>query len=192
MQDTNSTPSTEGSLSDLPRADGGGGLGTLSLPWNRRQFLGRAFAGAVAISLASLDVLPPSRWAYADHEGTSGYHIKPLPCPDYASDHGCYPGCGDSHVCSGTDGPCCVPTGDHKFGWHKGRGYGGGNYDIRHNECIPPKGEHRWDGWKWKLDGGCGFCDRGITYRCHDGWEVEPNGTFGQKLICRHVVQCDF
>lgn len=189
MQEQDSSePARARSLSELPSANGGGNLGALSSPWDRRQFFGRAFAGAVALSLASLNWLPPARKAYANHAGSSGYQVKQLPCPSYADPHDCYPGCGPSHVCQGTDGPCCVPSGAHKFGWHKGRGYGGGNYDIRHNKCHAGY----FDGWKWRQSQGCGFCDQDITYRCHDGWEVESNGTFGQKLICRHVINCNY
>lgn len=58
MQELSSFQSSpERSLSDLPAVDEGG-FGSLSLSWSRRQFVRRAFAGAVALSLASLGFCP--------------------------------------------------------------------------------------------------------------------------------------
>lgn len=176
----------ERSLSDLPAVDEGG-FGSLSLPWSRRQFVRRTFAGAVALSLASLGVLPPARRAYADHEGSSGYQIKSS-C-GYGYDYGCL-GCGDSHVCGlESDGPCCVPPGNHREHWHKDEGFGGGNYRIRHNKCIP--GNDYFDGWKWDFSQTCGVC-RGGRLRCHDGWRLDDNGNRAEETICRATVQCNF
>lgn len=175
------------SIAELPSVSSSG-LGRFSLNWNRRQLLQRAVGGAVALSLMSLDLLPPARRAYADHVNTEGYRIKELPCPDYASGHNCNPGCGPSHVCgSGNNGPCCVGAFQHQTGWHKDGPHC--EWRLRKNECVSGTG---WDGWKWAFGGSCGCCGGGIKYRCHDGKRVNENDcTMTSKTICRAVLECE-
>lgn len=152
-----------------------------------RPILRRAFVGAVGLSLLSLDLLSTKRRAYAGHVGSDGYQIKALPCPDYAGDHNCNPGCGPSHVCGGGgSGPCCHPPADHKVDWHKDGP--SCSYRLRKDACAPGG----WDGWRWAFSGSCGCCGGGLTYRCHDGKRFNPdNCAFVQNTICRATVTCD-
>jgi hypothetical protein len=176
------------SIEDVPSVEGctlGRGH---TLSWNRRQLLQRIFGGAVAVSLLSLSVLPPARRAYASHAGSPGYQIKGLPCPSYAANHNCTPGCGDSTVCGHvTGGHCCInQVTRHRYGWHK-HNSAYPRYKLRPNECVSGTG---WDGWVWKTDEPCGVCFYGVRYRCHDGWWRNRSGTW-VKRICRTSLYCD-
>lgn len=186
MDETSAHPPLPRSIAELPSVDRSG-VGHLSMNWSRRQLFRRAFTGAMAVSLMSLDLLPPARRAYADHVGTDGYQIKDLPCPDYASGHNCK-GCGDSHICgNSSSGPCCVPGGEHRTDWHKAGP--SCTWRLRKNGCVDETG---WDGWKWAFGGDCGCCGGGVKVRCHDGYQFNPDDcTMVRKTICKAVLACE-
>lgn len=172
------------SISELPSVDGDSRGGVFS-SWNRRQLLQRTFGGAVALSLTSLNLLPPAQRAYATHLGSEGYHIKDGCGGDFGSTD-CTLGCGPSNVCGNmSGGPCCVTeAGAHQQGYHRANGR---EWQLRPNQCVPGTG---WDGWKWNYPNQCGCCRGGITYRCHDGKNCDSSGNNCVPRVCRWVVDC--
>jgi hypothetical protein len=182
MRDANSDMQTYRSISELPTVTEGA-LGRAFTGWNRRQLLRRTLAGAVGLSLASLGLLPPARRAYAHHAGTDGYQIKPLPCPPYASDHNCSPGCGPSKKCRNQH--CCnTNPSSHFFGWYRRQGR---KWKLRKGQCWGSD----WDGWRWAVAGSCGCCGGGLTYRCHDGYKCDTDGNNCVPRICLWTVNCE-
>lgn len=190
-------------LEDLPKADDSEFRGLKSLLVDRRQLFGRALGGAVALSLTSVNLLPPARRAYASHTnggGAYGYRIAAQ--SNWPNHGGCPPasrpsascsrGCAPSKICGTnvSDGPCCVPPGFHKFGYHKHASFSSGNdWKLRPSQCTTSPSFT--DGWLWKFNGSCGCCKGGIKYRCHDGWRLNSDGSNCCKRICRHTVSCD-
>lgn len=138
----------------------------------RTQVLKGAVATAVGLSVAALELGPLARIAKAD-----GYDIytdqNSGPCDDYAIDHNCSPGCGDSPVCGGgSDGYCCTGS-----GWFRTDGTTYSGYALRPNECW----SGTYDGWRWQ-------CPGGALYRCHDGWVYTCGGSCLYRYVCRHNV----
>jgi hypothetical protein len=169
------TPSQEG---PAPRLGLHGIEPTGALRSNRRRFLERCAAAGVAFGLGTLAQLPPARRAFASHVGNNPYEIKSLPCPSYAADHNCSPGCGPSAPSTNY----CAPDG-HWAGYHRNAGL---EWKVRPNECYGG-----WaDGWRWSY-GSCGQCSRNITRRCHDGWRCDSNGANCFRTICRYNVVCE-
>jgi hypothetical protein len=150
------------------------------LRWTRGDFLRTAAATGMGMGLASLGIFPPARSALASHVGSDGYEIKPLPCPSYASDHNCSPGCGPSPVVSGA---CQTDSSNHHYGWHRNTGC---VWKLRKNACVSGTG---WDGWRWKYDGLCGCCTS-VTFRCHDGWHCNSSCGNCTKSICKWTTAC--
>ncbi|MFB4276865.1 MULTISPECIES: hypothetical protein [unclassified Nonomuraea] len=122
-----------------------------------------------AIGVTVLGIFPPARKALAD-----GYDIKGLPCPSYAADHNCSPGCGPSETCALT-GWCCSSSGYHR---------GDAEYRLRPNQCFGGTA----DGWLWRYTSSCGGCSA-VTFRCHDGYTVTWAGPW-VKTICRYRTAC--
>ncbi|WP_283138964.1 hypothetical protein [Rhizohabitans arisaemae] len=135
-------------------------------PVSRRSIFRVALAGATSLGLVALTVFPAARTAFA-----AGYRILPYPCPSYATDHNCSPGCGPSRVCL----DCCDID-----GWHRRRG----DFRLRPNQCASGV----YDGWLWAYSGPCGRCRGGVTYRCHDGYRRV--GHWWSRTICRATVRC--
>jgi hypothetical protein len=180
------------SVADVPTVSECGLRGGFAFQWNRRQLIRRVIGGAMALSLTSLSVLPPSRRAYATHVGSEGYEIGPVRaypnnggCPPASRPSGsCHPACGPSRVCGGASfGPCCVQPGHHRAGYHK-HNAAYPNYRLRPNECDSAHPD--WDGWLWRV-GSCGGCRR-TTFRCHDGF-ARISGVWRNR-ICRVVTRC--
>lgn len=149
-------------------------------PIGRRPLLKGMAATATVLAMGGVQVLVPSRRAYAQ---SGPYDIKPLPCPSYASDHECRPGCGPSLVCepntSKPNGHCCYHPSGSSQGFHDHRS----PYSLRPNECA----SNFYDGWIWSQNvcDGCNY----IELRCHDGyWQV---GSLSIKTICRWPVKCN-
>jgi hypothetical protein len=153
------------------------------LSWTRRDFLRRTAVGGMGLGLMSLAVFTPARRAYAVH-GTDGYQIKGLPCPSYAADHNCDPGCGPSPIGGSS---CQSDPAQHTYGYHRNTLC---QYFLRKNECVTGTS---WDGWLWEFTPSfyCWGCANSITFRCHDGWECSPT-TCGScsKDICRWSTSC--
>jgi hypothetical protein len=177
-------------LNDLPRFSGPKPVGAARVRrgtspwrrgWNRRDFVRMASATGIGLGLASLGVFPPARRAYASHVGSDGYQIKPLPCPGYAANHNCRPGCGDSPVVLAA---CQTDPSAHTYGWHRNTGC---RWKLRKNQCVSGTG---WDGWRWNFSGSCESCSNSITFRCHDGWQCDSNCGNCSKSICRWRVGC--
>jgi hypothetical protein len=155
------------------------------LSWNRGQFVKASVGAAIGVGLASVGVLPPARRAFASHAGTAGYEIKPLPCPSYAADHNCSPGCGPSEV----DSRACVgSSSNHYYGWHRAGCASAYGFDwkLRPNGCVSGTG---WDGWRWEYNALCGCCTS-VTYRCHDGYRCNSSCANCSRTICRWITAC--
>jgi hypothetical protein len=149
---------------------------------SRRSALRALFSTGAGLGLAMLSVFPPARTAVA-----AGFRLAPVDlwqiydrCPSYASDHNCSPGCGPSVVCR----DCCQPGGAHK-GYHHTLKSSNGRYRLRPNQCFG-----NYDGWLWRYTGRCGGCQRGVLWRCHDGWRRSTSGHW-YKTICRWPVECN-
>lgn len=138
---------------------------TIALP--RR----RLFQAATAASFAVMGVFPAARAAYAD-----GYDIYTGPCPSYAEDHDCSPGCGPSMIF----GDACETSGEY-LGFHKDDGV---TWTLRPNQCY----SGTYDGWLWKYEDACGSCACSIERRCHDGYRDTGSGWV--RSICRWNTDC--
>lgn len=143
-----------------------------------------ALVSASGASLLLLGRLPTARPAYADHVGSGGYHIKPLPCPGYAyyeNNDTCKP-CGPNYM-----HPDACETSGHYEGYHKTAGC---TWSLRKNQCA--SGDPTPDGWIWQIDGTCGGCTN-PKFRCHDGYNCtgpEPECRYCEKTICKWRTQC--
>jgi peptidoglycan hydrolase-like protein with peptidoglycan-binding domain len=131
----------------------------------------RIFQAATAVGFAAMGVFPAARAAYAD-----GYDIYEGPCPSYAADHDCSPGCGPSTIYAGS----CETSGPH-VGFHRNDGV---TWTLRPNQCYSGS----YDGWLWKYQGACGACDCSVERRCHDGYRNSGSGWV--RSICRWNTEC--
>ncbi|CAM3158552.1 peptidoglycan-binding domain-containing protein [Stackebrandtia soli] len=131
----------------------------------------RLFQAATAVSFAAIGVFPAARAAYAD-----GYDIYTGPCPSYAVDHDCSPGCGPSTIFAGS----CETSGEH-VGFHRNDGV---TWTLRPNQCYSGS----YDGWLWKYNDACGACACSVERRCHDGYRNTGSGWV--RSICRWNTEC--
>lgn len=134
---------------------------------SRRSLLARVAGIGTAAGLASLGIFPQARKALAE-----GYDIY-ASCPSYAADHNCSPGCGPSRVQSNA----CLN------GYHRNDGV---TFKLRPNQCVSGTG---WDGWEWAYTGTCACCQRGVRWRCHDGYTL-LSGVW-TNTICRYMMSCN-
>lgn len=185
---------TASSLSELPSIDEPPASGSrLTFAWplarrsSRRQFMRRAVALAISLSVTSIAQLPPARRAFAGHAGSNaedGWEIADY-CPTYATSHNCHytggRGCGPSNV---RKDACIREIGHPHEDWHKRQLP---EWGLRPNGCDGPK----WDGWRWRYSDPCGPCRGGITYRCHDGWRWPRDPSRMNETICRALTDCD-
>ena len=150
---------------------------------NRRGFLkgGAAVAGAgAALSLATFG---PAKTVGAQSEvtGPYGYRVRHS-CPPYSANDNCLPGCGPPPICTPD---CCETTGQFA-GYFRDDPDNG--YMLRPGSCeyagVPA------DSWEWAYSGACGACQESILYRCHDGYVLQPDGTW-VAMICRATIACD-
>ncbi|MFD0560069.1 peptidoglycan hydrolase-like protein with peptidoglycan-binding domain [Stackebrandtia endophytica] len=131
----------------------------------------RLFQAATVAGFSVMSVFPAARAAYAD-----GYDIYEGPCPSYAADHDCSPGCGPSTIFAAsceTDGPY--------VGFHRNDGV---TWTLRPNQCY----SGTYDGWLWKYAGACGACACSVERRCHDGYRDTGSGWV--RSICRWNTDC--
>ncbi|QXJ20682.1 hypothetical protein AGRA3207_001437 [Actinomadura graeca] len=149
-------------------------------PARRSLLTGLAAAGATA-GLNALGVFPPARQAISSGFSLVGYYDIYPRCPSYARDHNCSPGCGPSYVCAW----CCRTSGTYK-GFHKSGVSDPGWYKLRPNQCY----SGGYDGWLWAYAKKCGNCAKGVTWRCHDGWNKTKKGNW-YKTICRKATACN-
>ncbi|GAA4919629.1 peptidoglycan hydrolase-like protein with peptidoglycan-binding domain [Stackebrandtia albiflava] len=131
----------------------------------------RLFQAATAVGFAAIGVFPAARAAYAD-----GYDIYEGPCPSYAADHDCSPGCGPSTIYAGS----CETSGEYT-GFHRNDGV---TWTLRPNQCYSGS----YDGWLWKYAGACGACACSVERRCHDGYRATSSGWV--RSICRWNTDC--
>lgn len=131
----------------------------------------RLFQAATAASFAAMGVFPVARAAYAD-----GYDIYTGPCPSYAENHDCSPGCGPSTIF----GDACETSGDY-LGFHRDDGV---DWILRPNQCY----SGTYDGWLWKYENACGSCACSVERRCHDGYRNTGSGWV--RSICRWNTDC--
>jgi len=140
---------------------------------SRRSVLRTMVASGTVLGFTALGAFPAARRAYSD-----GYDIKGLPCPSYAANHECSPGCGPSQVSS-----VC-----NSSGWHKTGSSNPWYWTLEPNDCYGG-----WaDGWIWGYyASACAGCAGGVDYRCHDGrthYCAEQCSSW--ITICRRVVKC--
>ena len=131
----------------------------------------RLFQTATVAGFTVMGVFPAARAAFAD-----GYDIYDGPCPDYASEHDCSPGCGPSPIFGGA----CEVDGEH-LGFHRNDGV---NWTLRPNQCYSGS----YDGWVWKYADACGACSCSVERRCHDGYRNTGSGWV--RSICRWNTEC--
>lgn len=156
-----------------------------SRSWDRAMFIKASVTTAMGVGLASLGIFPPAREARASHVGTDPFQIKELPCPSYATNHNCVPGCGDSEP--DLNG-CQTDSSSHYYGWHRGgcNAAWGNKWRYRPDECV--SGTDR-DGWKWDFGSQCGCCQT-VLFRCHDGKRCDSNCANCVKTICKWTLSC--
>lgn len=83
---------------------------------------------------------------------------------------------------------CAEVSGSNPNQWHfVGSRTGGYTYGDHTNVCSPQSPAR--DAWRWKQSA-CGFCAP-ATWRCHDGWKRDPDGTFHSLTICQGLVYCN-
>lgn len=151
----------------------------------RRGFIKLAAAGATAMGLAALGVLPPMRHAWGSHYGTYGYRMRQsCPTSPAGSTYDQSPtncgGCCCSRICS----DCCYNnSANHKHGWHKEFS----PYDLREGDCSQ-NGD--WDGWKWAYSSCCG-CFSSNEWRCHDGYKLDSSGV-PRATVCKWTLASTF
>jgi hypothetical protein len=133
---------------------------------SRATFLKGVLGTAVVSSVGALELFPLAPQARADgYDIYSSYTSGPCGAGQYASGHGCTPGCGPSSVCANKS--CC------SGGYHRNDGSTFSGYSLRPNQCWAGV----YDGWRWR-------CNSTTIYRCHDGWTY--SGSSKWKTICRH------
>src|SRR5262245_10855100 len=154
-----------------PRDDDGPAAGL-----SRRSVLRTLVASGTFLGFSLLGAFPAARRAYAD-----GYDIKGLPCPSYAENHNCSPGCGPSAVVFAT----CTSS-----GWHRTDTVVNGSsttaYRLEPNGCYGG-----WaDGWMWSQSGCLGCLS--LDFRCHDGrtYNCYAGRCSSYISICRWITRC--
>src|SRR5262245_23883986 len=147
---------------------------------SRRSILSAAIASGTALGFSLLGAFPAAKRAYAD-----GYDIWTGPCPAYAANHNCSPGCGPSVV----EFASCASSGYHKNGVEIP---GILSYSLWPNNCYP--GVANWaDGWMWSQSSCLGCLS--LDFRCHDGRTTRCTTGRGGSCsswisICRWITRC--
>ena len=165
-------PRPEGAPTVRRKTSGLGSLAGLGPPaLTRRSVLGGLVATGTALGFAALGVFPTARRAYAE-----GYDIYTGPCPSFAENDDCTPGCSGRTIFS----EACETSGPHT-GFHRNDGV---DWTLQPNNCYPGG----YDGWLWFYDGACGVCACYVERRCHDGYHRLESGWV--KSVCRWNTRC--
>lgn len=166
------------SLNDIVSFDArpGGSVGILEraprlahISASRRSFLRGALVAGSAVGLTVLGWLPTSRRAWASHPDDD---MKPGGCEGL----GTWVDNDDCNGCNETRPHCCC---DVSSNWHIHTD--SGSYKLRPNECDPGD----YDGWNWTYFSCCPNGRKNQTWRCHDGFRRQADGT-DQRTICKH------